>query len=248
MLNRRFVPQVLLLSSCLLAGCARSAVVQARVIAPEEQAPTDVLLVKAVDDKSDRAAPEPAGTFRFPEDRGGALLAKVLPPDVPHTPLERSTEPRRLPGSDSLESPSLPLSPPPLAMPRLPAGTGAKPLRPRLVLPETFGGVPSEPRLPQAMSLPAGELTRVPSVDVNKPIPLPILGQPLSDRAPIEDVTVEASSAAAIAATMPLRTQPTPFVRNNLPDPFEFRRPVGMPKTLSEETNPTTGTPKVPRP
>jgi hypothetical protein len=90
-------------------------------------------------------------------------------------------------------------------------------------------------------------LTRVPSVDVNKPIPLPFLGQPLSDRAPVEDVTVDASNAAALSGAMPLRTQPTPFIRNNLPDPFEFRRPIGLPRTPTEEPAPPAASPKLPK-
>jgi hypothetical protein len=146
-----------------------------------------------------------------------------------------------------LESPSLPLPTNPVALPRLPPAKGTSPLQPRLVLIETLGGTPLEPRLPQTMALPAGELTRLPSVDVNQPVPLPILGRPLSDRAPVEDVTVEASSAAVVAATPPQRTQPAPFMRNNLPDPFEFRHPVGAPKIPAEQANPPIGSPKLPR-
>src|SRR5207237_1114806 len=123
-----------------------------------------------------------------------------------------------------VEAPSLPLPPAPFTLPHLPPAQGNKPLQPRLVLPETLGI--AEPDRPPAPPLQAGERIRMPSADVNQPIPLPILGQPLSDRAPIEDVTGEASSASAVAAPLPRRTQPTPFVKNNLPDPFEFRRPV----------------------
>jgi hypothetical protein len=131
-------------------------------------------------------------------------------------------------------------------MPHLPPTRGNKPLQPRLVLPETLGAV--DPGRPPAPRLPAGERVRAPSPDVNQPVPLPILGQPLSDRAPVEDVTSEASSAAAVAAPPPRRTQPTPFVRNNLPDPFEFRRPVVPAKGGEEQPTPPAASPKPPRP
>src|ERR1700687_2027319 len=68
-------------------------------------------------------AKEDAEGFRFPEDRGGQILSKVLPPSekaVP--PAEREApSPRRHPPS-GLDKPSLPLPPVPAEMPRLPAG------------------------------------------------------------------------------------------------------------------------------
>jgi hypothetical protein len=142
--------------------------------------------------------------------------------------------------------PSVPLPTPPLAMPHLPSAKGNNPLLPRLVPPETLAGSPLEPRVPDKPTLPAGERVRVPSVDVNRPVPLPLLGQPLSDRAVVEDVTGEASSAATVATPVPQRTQPTPFVRNNLPDPFELRRPVET-RPPDEVVSPPAATPKLPR-
>lgn len=85
--------------------------------------------------------------------------------------------------------------------------------------------------------------SRVPSPDVNQPIPLPILAQPLSDRASLEDPTTSASTAAALTAPMPPRTRKAPFVNRTLPDPYERRRttisvpeepieiPLGSPQT-----------------
>jgi len=145
-----------------------------------------------------------------------------------------------------IEAPSLPLPSAPFTMPHLPPPQGNKVLQPHLVLPETLG--PLEPGRPPAPALPAGERVRLPSVDVKRPVPLPILGQPLSDRAPIEDVTSEASSASAVAAPTPRRTQPTPFVKNNLPDPFEFRRPVVPAMGVEAQPTPPAASPKLPRP
>jgi hypothetical protein len=249
MLKWRFVFCICVLTGCLLSGvgCARSG---ARGVAPpavaEQSAGVEQL--RAAGEAADAVAPPETAPFHFPNDRGGELLSKVLPPDVPHNPLERAAETRRPTSSGTVESPVLPLPPIPSGMPRLPIAKGNRTLQPRLVLPETLDGSPLEPRFPPMPSLHAGELTHVPSVDVNRPVPLPILGQPLSDRAVIEDVTVEASNAAVVATKMPVRTQPTPFVKNNLPEPFEFRRPVGATGDQIEQPVPPTATPKLPKP
>jgi hypothetical protein len=171
-------------------------------------------------------------------------LSKVLPPEAVHKPVEPRTEPRRPVAPATIEVPSLPLPPAPVAMPHLPAGKPTMTLVPRSSLPET--PIASLPE-PHAQPLPPGELMRMPSVDVNRPIPLAILGMPSSDRAPVEDVTTDASNAAAVATTMPQRTQPAPFVKNNLPDPFEFRRPIAVPPPLVEQPTPPATTPRLPK-
>jgi hypothetical protein len=65
---------------------------------------------------------------------------------------------------------------------------------------------------------------RAASPDVNQPIPLPILAQPVSDRAPLDDPTADASTAAATSAPIPPRTRKAPFVKRTLPDPYDNRR------------------------
>jgi hypothetical protein len=90
----------------------------------------------------------------------------------------------------------------------------------------------------------AEKRVRVPSVDVNQPIPLPMLAKPSADRAPLDDATGEASNAAALSATTPERMKPVPFLKLTLPDPFENRRPVAPPLTLSEDVPNTS--PRVP--
>jgi hypothetical protein len=115
-------------------------------------------------------------------------------------------------------------------MPRLPAGKTPS-LRPR-PLPEELPliGHKSDPLVPEVQLLHAGDRIRLPSVDVNKPIPLPILAQPVTNRAPLDDATADASLAAALAATPPGRASPAPFLKLNLPDPFENRlRPAAVP-------------------
>jgi TolA-binding protein len=59
--------------------------------------------------------------------------------------------------------------------------------------------------------------------EVQRPMSLPMLGQPQASRASIGDPTGEASLALALAAPPPGQKTPAPFLRLNLPDPFEHR-------------------------
>jgi len=172
--------------------------------------------------------------FRFSDDHAGKLLAKVLPPSGARPTSERATDPRPYLGAAQVESPSLPLPQTGNGIPRVALADHREP-RPHLVMEEVFVAAHAEALLPAVVVLEAAERVRVPSVDVNKPTPLPILAKPSSDRAPVEDVTGEASSAAVVSGAPPARTKPVPFLKLTLPDPFENRRPVAPPVTPSEE-------------
>jgi hypothetical protein len=205
----------------------------ARAQAADEPAPAE-----------EKEPPAPEG-FRFPDDAGGALLAKVLPPSqAGGLAADRSRGPRRS-TRQSLDAPALPLPPSMPDLPRLPASK-RQPLRPRLTLEEGLDDVASHSPLPQAPTLPGGERVRVASPDVNAPVPLPVLARPASDRAPVEDVTGEASTAAALAAPMPQRTTPAPFLKLTVPDPYEHRRPLGLPLP-AERAAPVAGSPTLPK-
>jgi hypothetical protein len=165
----------------------------------------------------------PDDSFRFPDDRAGKILSQTLPPSEESPAAHDAPAPRHQPPPVHLDKPSLPLPPSQAEMPRLPAGKSPL-LRPRS-LPEELPllGHKADPLAPEVQHLYAGKRIRVPSVDVNKPIPLPNLAQPVSTRAPLDEVTSDASLAAALAATPPARTTPAPFLKQNLPDPFENR-------------------------
>jgi hypothetical protein len=183
-------------------------------------------------------AKEDSEGFRFPEDRGGQILSKLLPPSEKAVPLaEREVPaPRRHP-PPGLEKPLVPLPAVPAEMPRLPAGKSPA-LRPR-PLPEDLplAGHLADPTPPQAQTLHAGDRIRIPSVDASQPIPLPILAQPASNRAPLDDVTAEASRNAALATSPLARSAPVPFLKIDLPDPFENRvKPAATP---AENVTPT---------
>ena len=113
---------------------------------------------------------------------------------------------------------------------------------------ETLGSNRADPLPPEPRSFYVGDRTRLPSVDVNQPPPLPILTpQPTPDRASLDSPTADMSAEAALAATMPQRTKPAPYVRITTPDPFDNRRPLIL-AAPAEDDRPRTGTVHPPQP
>jgi hypothetical protein len=104
----------------------------------------------------------------------------------------------------------------------------------------------ADPARPGATEPPAGPKVRLPSVDVEQPIPLPILAQPHKDRASLADPTLEASVAAALGALTLHRAAPVPFVPINLPDPFEHSEAVRLRYPPDELPMPPPITPRTP--
>lgn len=78
--------------------------------------------------------------------------------------------------------------------------------------------------VPKEVELPTNPLVQLPSVDVNQPLPIPILAVPVKDRAPLTEPAFEASLEATQQPFTPSRDQPVPFIPLNLPDPFEHSR------------------------
>jgi len=183
-----------------------------RTAAPAEAAP-----------KKDEAPLSDGGSFAFPDDTGGKALAKTLTPAAP-PPMAVSAPPtpkeRKLPAFLDAPDPPLPdaaNTPPRLALPPI------REVRPTALperVPADIGGSVAD--LPPRPGLPAGSLTRNPGHDLLKPAPLPLLTpKPNPDRAPLTDPTAGFTAMSVIRPTLPLRTEPTGFVRINLPDPFE---------------------------
>jgi hypothetical protein len=185
--------------------------------------------------------------FSLPEDGGGRLLATMLPPHR-NGPSSSgfATGPRRLPVPPSLNGPDLSLPPSLAELPRPPLGPEVK-LRPRPVGGDgPLGWLRSDPSAPEARGLPDARRVRLPGRDVDRPPPLPLLGTPLTDRAPLSDPAEEISRAAALAGSVSPRSMPVPFVRLNLPDPFENRKQVRLRKPPEEELPANVGS-KPPR-
>ena len=242
--NRPAVWRLALSAGALVAlcGCARPQVTPVTDgLSAAEPAPHGP-------DAADDPRAEDAPAFRFPDDAGGALLAKVLPPaDVQGPPDDPGGGPRRPPAALDARPPALPLPPGQPAPPPVPGERARKAPAPHLTVEETLGPGRGDPLPPEPRFLPVGDRIRLPSPDVNQPIPLPILAQPTADRAPLDDPTADASAEAAVAAPMPQRTAPVPYSRTTLPDPYDNRRPLSLP-VPTEDDNPRTGTVHPPKP
>lgn len=190
---------------------------------------------------------EPGDGFRFPDDKGGRMLAKVLPPadKAPAPDGTVASGPKRLPGAPALEQPSVPLGPNQGQVPRLPANRPGPPLRPRPLPDELpLAGGRAEP--PQESQFFAGDRVRLPGPDANQPAPLPVLAVPAPDRGALDDPTADFSAAAVQAAAMPGREAPAPYAKLSLPDPFENRNAARLREAPPEKGDPVTAAPKGP--
>jgi hypothetical protein len=189
------------------------------------------------DSKKEEREPEGTG-FALPQDQGGKLVGDLLRPREKSL-VTRSVGPRALPAPEYLEKPSVPLpafkGKPPQPGFKVPG----KITRPRELREDApLGGYHGEPRPPGAIRLSTEPLARWPSPDPELPVPLPILAQPHMDRAPLADPTVDASNAAALETAMPMRDAPAPFLRINLPDPFEHQQAIRLRTPPSEDPMP----------
>ncbi|MSR52937.1 MAG: hypothetical protein EXS09_06555 [Gemmataceae bacterium] len=189
------------------------------------------------------------GSFPFPDDAGGKALSKSLAPGVPRGLSEadkaRQNE-RRLPAFLNGPMPTLPDSastPPRLPLPPI---KDARPTSLPDRVPNNIGG--AEPQLPARTELPTGPLTKIERRDPNLPAELPILStKPVPDRAPLADPTVEFTAQSVISPSLPLRTEPTGFIRINLPDPFEHADAAKPRTPVVENPNRSLGNPPPPR-
>jgi hypothetical protein len=224
-----------------LPGCGRPTA----PAAAEEQKPAPAVTARAQSDEPPKD--EADDGFRFPDDKGGRMLAQVLPPaDKAPAPAENvPPTPQPLPGAPDLEQPSVPLAPVPGQVPRLPPGRTGPPLRPRS-LPEGLPPAAPWPEPPQPIQLPAGDRVRLPGPDVNRPALLPPLAAPAPDRTALDDPTADFSAAAAQSGAVPARQAPAPFAKVGLPDPFENRNAVKLREAPPEKGDPVTAAPRPP--
>jgi hypothetical protein len=237
----------LIASACVLTtlpGCNRQA--PALSVAPPEPPPAPAEPAK------DKPAPVAADAPKEAEraaDRGSKLVTNLLRPTdtVAAEEARRAGRPLRLPAAPALERPELPLPTLSSDLPLSPASPRETSPRPG-PLPE---GLPlaryrDDPTAPRREELPSLGLIRLPSPDVNAPVPLPILARPATDHAPLGDPTPDISLAAVLAQPVPVRMTPTPFVRLNLPDPFEHAQAVRLHNPPAEDPTPPVMVPRPP--
>ena len=197
-----------------------------------------------------RAEPDPRRwrSSRFPMTPAARLLAKKLAPQPAPLPAVAAVTPRerKIPGF--LGDPTPVSADSANSIPRL-SLPDSKPVRPTPLpdrVPTEIGG--PMPNLPARAELPTGPLTRQLARNVNEPPELPYLSpRPVADRAPLTDPTIEFTAQSAISSKLPLRTDPTGFIRFNLPDPFEHADAAKPRTPVIENPNRSLGNPPPPR-
>jgi hypothetical protein len=227
-----------------LAGCSRSTTIVEHGSRTEESRPA---LVSRGQEPSEETQAEKA-SCAFPQDAGGILLAKLLAPaETEGIPTRETVQRRVKQQTGNLDLPPLPLPMSPAAhLPMVPTKQPPISIQPRLVVEETLDSWPT-PVLPEMQLRPSGPRLKGASVESKEPAPLPILAQPVTERAPLDDATGEASTQAALAAPPPARTAKAPFLKLSVPDPFEFRKPVSA-ETNEEQPEPPLASPRLPKP
>jgi hypothetical protein len=106
----------------------------------------------------------------------------------------------------------------------------------------------ADPERVAVQHLAGGAPIRLSAPDVNQPPPLPILANPGIDRASLDDPTADESLKSALSAVPPIRSNPAPFLRLNLPDPFENAQTVRLRAMPPEDHGPATGPVRPPKP
>jgi hypothetical protein len=167
--------------------------------------------------------------------RAEQRLAEVLRPGARFDSFGPRSGPVRWQAALILEQPTVPLSVY-KGMPPLPDAPPRKPAAPRPPREEApLLSFRQDAKVPARPELATAPLLRLLSPNVKEPLPLPILAQPVKDRASLADPTLEASIDAALQPLAPARTNPLPFTPQNLPDPFE-NVPAGQLRNPPEES------------
>jgi hypothetical protein len=176
-------------------------------------------------------------------------LLKLLQPKVTILALaERTVEPRRKTGPSRIEEPTGLLPVTLEQIPRLPPLGRRENLTPRMNLSEFLGDVSAVPAVPTSVALPEGKKVKAERLDPAVAPDLPIMGQPVPDRASLDDATRTYSLDAVIVAPIPERQTPAPFVQQPIPDPFANRKTVRIVTPMEEVAHPVSAAPQLPKP
>jgi hypothetical protein len=187
--------------------------------------------------EEDRTAP----AFAYPGDQAGKMLAELLPPHRQEIASSAYllTSPRRPAPDLALDRPELSLPPNLADLPEPKVETPAQPLRPHMVAAEPpLEWARSQPSAPARQELPAAARVRLDTPRFHESLALPAVVQYAADRGSLADPTGDLSRVIALFAVPPARTTPAPFVRMDLPDPFERKKEVKLTKPPDESKVP----------
>lgn len=222
----------------VLAGCGKPSVPGNASVVPIAAAEQAV----AKDDASKKDAPA-TSQFRFSSDEAGQRFEKLLPP-VPLARLEplplKVPSERGLPAS--ITQPTLSTSEAFQGTVRYPSATTIV-VRP-MALPDRVPIDLARIQIdrPEVLNFPVGGLTKRETPDVKLPTALPILAKPIPDRASLDDPTTEFTAESIINKNLPLRSTTAPFVKVNLPDPFENAPAAKVKVTIPDDPAKALGT------
>ena len=104
------------------------------------------------------------------------------------------------------------------------------------------------PNLPERIEFPVGSLTKWEMLDVKQPAPLSILARLTPDRASLDDPTLEFTAQSILNNKLPLRSTEAPFVKVNLPDPFENVEAAKVKVAIKQDPLTALGNPPPPKP
>jgi hypothetical protein len=154
----------------------------------------------------------------IPSDLGGKAVSQALVPSVDQGKLPVTATPK--PRESELDSGEIPQKPVPIVLPM--AGMPqAKPVRispPKEKPPTDLGSRPTTMKI----QTPYRPLVKAPSVMNPGASDVGPLVRVVPDKASTDDPTADVLSGQVIDTKFPLPTEPLPFVRFTIPDPFEY--------------------------
>ncbi len=178
----------------------------------------------------------PAAWGQTASERAAKRLADILDPAGKSGSILSSPKVRMGPAKIERPEPNLPLA---TAEPPAVPSPDKKAPRPRLSPePSPLAVNVGDPVAPPSAPLQTGPLAKQLGTDVQPPIPLPILGAYLRDRASVADPSMEISAMSLVRDQKPERVNPVSFAPWNLPDPFETSLAIRLRELWPEQPTP----------
>jgi hypothetical protein len=227
-------------------GCAKQPDrVESMVVQPVAAAEQSVLTSEIATHKEESSALTRVAAFA--DDGAGKLLSQLM---MPGSPAFRARLEQKGPGERPPPTSIARPDPPATGVALIPAtypSPAAAELR-RVVLAER---VPADfaplVNVPQRTEFVVAFIPGIPAPDAKRRVALPILARPTLDRASLEDPTADFTAQSIVNNKFPPRSTPAPFIRVNLPDPFENAEAVKVKTIIKEDPLTAVGNPPPPK-